>query len=138
MSTHKPFTTIERRGAGRRLVALVVGLLALCINIAAGAVAAQHRHAGADPLAQLTADLAVLCAQDGATLVDSHHSGGGGAAVPHCQSCLPFFASALAPPLLCLEPLAYAVMSAEVPVSAPPLPARLRAASIGARGPPTA
>jgi hypothetical protein len=130
--------TISQRGAGRRLAAFVVGVLALFINIAAGTVAAQQRHEAADPLVQLTADLAILCASDGTAVVDTHHRGDGGAAFPHCQSCLPFFASALAPRELALGAIAYAEAAAEVLTYLAPAPARPRPASIGARGPPLA
>ena len=134
-------TIFERKGANRRLLSLVVGLLALLINIAAGTVAAQQRHgdAAGDPLAQLAADLAILCESDGIARLPVHHGGGGPAALPHCQSCLPFFSTALAPPGLTLGPrLVFARAGALAPVieEAPRL--ALPASSIGARGPPAA
>lgn len=134
----KPSTTIERRGANRRFAAFVVGLLALLINMAAGTVAAQQRHDRADPIAQLTADLAILCATDGTAVADTHHRGDGGTSAPHCQSCLPFFASALAPRELALGPLPNMAASNEPLTYTAPAPRRARPASIGARGPPAA
>lgn len=125
------------------MAAFAVGVLALLINLTVGALAAQHHHGDKDRLARLLADLAILCApevgtqQAAAQAVDSEPREQVPMALPHCQSCLPFFAVALLPsPPQAGAPIFHAAAHRPLSSLQTRVVADVRVDGLGARAPP--
>lgn len=131
------------RGKCLRVAAFAVGVVALLINLTLGGLAAHHHHGDKQQLARLLADLAILCAPDVGTqqavaqAVDSEPREQVPLALPHCQSCLPFFAVALLPsPPQATAPVFHAIAHRPFSSLQTRVVTDVRFNGLGARAPP--